>query len=94
MRDAVSLHVRVTPKASVSEWNGWGVDELGRPVLGVRLKAAPMEGHTNAELIRFAAKSLGCSKGEVRLVRGDTQRIKTLEIPAAAAARLPERACG
>lgn len=83
------LVVRVTPNARKSEILGWGADEKGRPVLMIKLAAPPVDGKANDELLRFLAKSLGCPRSQIQLVRGEGSRQKTVEIPAAAAVRLP-----
>ena len=83
------LVVRVTPNARKSEILGWGADEKGRPVLMIKLAAPPVDGKANDELLRFLAKSLGCPRSQVHLVRGEGSRQKTVEIPAVAAVRLP-----
>jgi uncharacterized protein (TIGR00251 family) len=87
--DRGKLTVRVTPNARRSEFVGWVLDEKQRPVLQVKLQAPPVEGKANAELIRFISKELGCAKNEVSLLRGDTQRVKSLEIPAHCLSSLP-----
>lgn len=83
------LVVRVTPNARKSEILGWGADEKGRPVLMIKLAAPPVDGKANDELLRFLAKSLGCPRSQIQLVRGEGSRQKTVEIPAAAVVRLP-----
>ena len=87
--DRGKLTVRVTPNARRSEFVGWVLDEKQRPVLQVKLQAPPVEGKANAELIRFISKELGCAKSEVSLLRGDTQRVKSLEIPVHCLSSLP-----
>lgn len=89
--DRIQLVVRVTPSAPRSAFAGWTADEKGRPVLLIKLQAPPLEGKANTELIRFLAKSLGCSKSEITLLRGDTSRQKSLEIPARVHGALPAR---
>lgn len=83
-----TLVCKVTPSARTSEILGWGADERGRKVLLVKLAAPPLEGKANKELVRFLAEALGCARGEVRLTRGDSSRVKSLEVPAGALARL------
>lgn len=85
----IQLVVRVTPGAPRSAFAGWSADEKGRPVLLVKLQAPPVEGKANAELIRFLASTLGCSKSEILLLRGQTSRQKSLAIPARVEAALP-----
>ena len=74
------LAVRLTPKAATEGVDGWGVDEKGRPVLKVRVRAAPIEGKANVALIALMAKLLDVPKSRIRLIGGDTARQKTLEI--------------
>ncbi len=84
------LAVRVTPNAKKSEYAGWTADEKGRPVLLIKLHAPPVDGKANTELIAFLAKSLGCPKSQLTLLRGASSRQKIIEAPAAALARLPK----
>ena len=86
-----TLTCRVSPTARKTEFTGWTMDEKGRPVLLVKLHAAPVEGAANTELLRFLAAELGCGKSRVVLVRGATNRLKVVEIPSQAASRLPPR---
>lgn len=88
--DRAQLAVRVTPNAKKSEFAGWTADEKGRPVLLVKLKAPPVDGKANTELIRFLADELDCAKGQISLLRGTSSRQKTVELPAALIERLPK----
>ena len=74
------LTIRLTPRAASEGVDGWGTDEKGRPVLKVRVKAAPIEGKANAALIALMAKTLDVPKSRIRLIGGDTARQKTLDI--------------
>ena len=85
------LTVRVTPNARRSEFAGWTMDEKGRPVLLIKLQAPPVDGKANTELLRFLADELGCAKSQVSLQRGESSRLKVVELPADAMTRLPER---
>jgi uncharacterized protein (TIGR00251 family) len=77
----MKLRVRVTPNAKRSETLGWEDDpQVGR-VLRVRLAAPPTEGRANAALRDHLAKTLGLSKSQVSLEKGDTSRVKTFTIP-------------
>jgi hypothetical protein len=79
---------KVTPNARRSEFLGWTVDEQNRPILRLKLAAPAQEGKANAELVRFMTDWLGCGRGEVCLLRGETSRNKAVRVSAAAAARL------
>jgi uncharacterized protein (TIGR00251 family) len=83
------LVVRVTPNARKSDFAGWGMDEKGRSVLLIKLGAPPVDGKANVELIEFLAKSLGCAKSQITLLRGESSRQKVLELPQSAYANLP-----
>lgn len=56
------------------------MDEAGRPVLKLRVSAAPTEGAANAAVTAFVAKALRRPKSAVRIVAGETARVKRLEI--------------
>lgn len=90
MKQTVSLTCKVTPNAKRSECLGWEQDESGRPMLRVKLSAAPKEGEANRELILFLAKWLKVPKSQIVLVQGEQSRVKRLQIPAEAQSRLPE----
>lgn len=59
----------------------------------VRVTAPPDEGKANAAVCRVVADALGLPKSAVAVVRGNTARVKTLEIAGLSdddvAARLP-----
>jgi uncharacterized protein len=74
------LHVRLTPRARDDRVEGWGVDDGGRPVLLVKVRAQPVEGEANAALEKVVAKALGVSGRSVRVARGGKSRLKALEI--------------
>ncbi|RAK59610.1 DUF167 domain-containing protein [Phenylobacterium hankyongense] len=74
------LAVRVTPRGGRDAVDGWSRDEAGRPVLKVRVSAAAAEGAANAAVVALLAKALGRPKSQVRIVRGDTARVKQVEI--------------
>ncbi len=67
------------------------MDEKGRPVLLIKLQAPPVEGKANTELLRFLAEALGCAKSQVVLLRGESSRLKVVELPEEALAKLPKR---
>jgi uncharacterized protein len=75
-----ALAVRLTPKGGGDAIDG--VQELadGRPVLMVRVRAAPADGEANAALIRLIAKTVGVPPRDVALVSGAMGRLKQLLI--------------
>lgn len=74
------LPVRVTPKGGRDAVDGWALDPGGRPYLKVRVSAAAADGEANVALTVFLAKTLKVSKSSVRIVSGETARLKMLEI--------------
>jgi uncharacterized protein YggU (UPF0235/DUF167 family) len=74
------LAVRLTPRGGADRADGWALDPGGRPYLKVRVRAAPVEGEANAALEVFVARALKLPKSAVRVVSGQTGRLKTLEI--------------
>jgi len=74
------LHVRLTPKARADRIDGWTTDTDGRPVLAVRVRAAPVEGEANAALEALIAKTLGVRRSAVAVARGGQSRLKAVEV--------------
>ena len=74
--DELHIAVKALPGASKTEFAG-----IREGRLWVRLAAAPEDGRANAELAAFVAKSVGCSKRDVALLRGEKSRFKTLALP-------------
>lgn len=71
--DSVEFKVRVIPRASRTEIVG-----LIEGALKVRLKAPPVDGAANEELVKFLSKKLGVAKGNVEIIAGQTSKIKRL----------------
>lgn len=74
------LTVRVTPKGGRDAVDGWTQDEAGRPVLKLRVSAAPADGAANAAVVALVARALGVPRSAVRIAAGETARVKRLEI--------------
>jgi uncharacterized protein YggU (UPF0235/DUF167 family) len=74
------LTVRVTPRGGRDAVEGWAQDEAGRPVLKLRVAAAAADGAANASVIALLAKALGRPKSALRLLRGETARVKQIEV--------------
>lgn len=73
--DNLLLICHLQPGASRSEWSGRHGDALK-----IRIKAPPVDGKANIELIRFLAKEFGVSKRSVSIIRGELNRHKHLLI--------------
>ena len=74
------LAVRLTPRGGRDRIDGWGRDAAGRAYLKVRVAAPPVDGEANAALETLIAKTLKVSRGAVRIVSGETARVKQVEI--------------
>jgi hypothetical protein len=76
----VLLMVRLTPRASRNGLDGimTGADE--RPVLQLRIASPPVEGAANTAMIAFLAAALKLRKSEVRIVSGETSRVKRVAL--------------
>jgi hypothetical protein len=71
--------VRVTPKGGRDAVEGWTRDEAGRPLLKVRVSVAAEDGAANAAVLALLAKALKRPKSALRLVAGQTARVKRIE---------------
>jgi uncharacterized protein (TIGR00251 family) len=78
--DGLVVTVRLTPKGGRDGIDGIERRADGRCVLKVRVRAPPTEGEANAALVQLLAKTLGVAPRAVRLIAGDTARIKRLHI--------------
>jgi uncharacterized protein YggU (UPF0235/DUF167 family) len=88
------LTVRVTPRGGRDSVEGWAQDEAGRPVLRLRVAAAAADGAANASVIALLAKALGRPKSAWRLLRGETARVKQIEVEGLDEAEAIERLGG
>jgi len=70
------MTVRITPNASRDEVTGVDVDGVVR----IKVQSPPVEGAANKRLVKFLSKKAGVSKSSIRLLRGETARIKVIEI--------------
>ena len=77
------LVVHVVPRAKRTEVVGRHGDALK-----IKLKAPPVDGAANAELVRFVAEQLDVPRSAVTITAGHTARRKTLEIAGVDAAAL------
>lgn len=68
------IDVRVSPK------NSRNAVELKNGVIKVYVTAPPVDGEANEAVCKLVAARLGVPKTNVRVVRGDTSKTKTLEV--------------
>lgn len=72
----LTLHIQ--PGASKTEWAG-----LHGDALKLRVQAPPVEGAANNAVLAFIAKQLDLPIRDIRLLRGDKARRKTVWLPLA-----------
>ena len=72
----ISLTLRVTPKSPKTAWAG----RLDDGSWKLRLAAAAEDGKANAELIRFLASEFGVGRASVRILSGETSRVKLVAV--------------
>jgi uncharacterized protein len=78
--EGIHLVVRVTPKGGRDGIEGVAHDANGKPMLKVRIAAAPEGGKANASLVTLLAEEFDVPKGAVTIVRGAGARVKHVHI--------------
>src|SRR3954465_14098503 len=73
--NGILLSLKVQPRASRN-----AIGEAMGNELKVKVTAPPVDSAANEALVRFLAEVLGCSRGTVQLVRGQTSRHKQVLI--------------
>lgn len=86
----MKLAVKVTPHAKKSALAGWEDHPDAGRVLKLKIAARPIDGQANKEIIAFLSRILGIPKSSVQLVRGESGRIKMVELPDEAAMLLEQ----
>ena len=74
--DGCVLTLRVVPNARKD-----GPDGLHGDALKLRLRAPPVDGKANAELVALVSKRFGCTKSAVSIKTGAGSKLKRVEIP-------------
>lgn len=69
------ITVKVTPRSSKTE-----LIEESEAFLKIKLKASPLKGEANTELIKFLAKHYNVGKTQIQIVKGLTSRQKLIRI--------------
>jgi uncharacterized protein YggU (UPF0235/DUF167 family) len=77
------LTVRLTPSGGADRIDGRARDADGQPYWKARVRAAPDNNEANRALAALVAKAFGVAKGKVSVSRGQTARLKVLEIDGA-----------
>lgn len=77
------MRVRLTPSGGADRIEGRTKDAEGHIYLKARVRAAPENNEANRALEALIAKAFGVAKGKVSVTRGQTARLKTIEIESA-----------
>ena len=76
-----TITVKLTPGARKNEITGWEVDGAGGRVLKVKVTAIAEKGKANQALIDLLAKEWKIPKSAMTILRGQTSRVKQVQIP-------------
>lgn len=85
----ILLSVKLQPRASKNE--------IGEPLgdeLKIKVTAPPVDAAANQALIELLAEKLGCSRGKVELIRGQTSRHKTILLHGFKLEEVVQKICG
>ena len=80
MTGGVTLSVRVSPRGGRNAVEGLVADAEGKPQLGVRVAAAPVDGEANDAVEATVARWLGVKPREVEVTGGLTTRSKVVTV--------------
>ena len=84
--DGCVLTVKATPRAKRSE-----IGSADPEWLRVKLRAPPVDGKANEELIALFSKTFGVPKSAVEILAGDASRHKRIRLRGVAAPAVSER---
>ena len=80
MSGGVTIAVRVSPRGGRNAVEGLVADAEGRPMLGVRVAAAPVDGEANDAVEAAVARWLGVPARDVEVTAGITARTKDVTV--------------
>ena len=86
IKNGIAFFVKVTPRSGKRAFAGWEGDKLK-----VKLLSPPEKGEANKELIEFLCESLSLKKTQVKIVSGETSRVKKVAIECASADELEKK---
>jgi hypothetical protein len=78
--DGVQLAIKLQPRASKNE-----IGEALGDELKIKVTAPPVDSAANQALVELLAEKLGCSRGAIQIIRGNTSRHKTIQVSGLAA---------
>lgn len=78
--DYFLLFVKVTPNSSKNKIGEVFIDKKNQEHLKINICAVPEDDKANEELIKFLSKTFKIPKSKIKILRGNTSRIKVLKI--------------
>ena len=78
--DGVQLAIKLQPRASKNE-----IGEALGDELKIKVTVPPVDSAANQALVELLAEKLGCSRGAIQIIRGNTSRHKTIQVSGLAA---------
>ena len=75
-KDGITIEVKVEPRSSQKGIAG----VMENNIVKVRLTAPPVEGAANEQLIEIIADEFRVRKSRVKIIRGQSSKIKVVEI--------------
>lgn len=74
-KNGVDLHFKVIPNASKSE-----IIEVFEEHIKIKLKAPPIDGKANKELVLFLSDFFKIPKSKIDILKGEKNKLKTVHI--------------
>lgn len=78
--DGIKLHIKAQPNARKTEFGEILNLPDGKIVLKIRINAVPDKGKANKAIIKYLAKSWKLPKKSIKIISGETSRLKTIKI--------------
>ena len=78
--NGILLRVRLSPNSSSCRLNGIFTDADGQEFLKIAVVSVPEKGRANKELLGFLAKIFSIAKSQCKIVGGELDRYKRVEI--------------
>lgn len=74
-KKGIEIKIKVEPRSSKK-----GISGVFGDFLKVKVHAPPVAGAANEELIEILSGELGIKKSAIRIIRGSSSKVKTVEI--------------
>lgn len=75
-KNGITIEVKVEPRSSRKQITGI----MDNSILKVKLTAPPVDGSANEQLIELISEATGIKKSQIRIIRGQSSKIKLVEI--------------